>query len=111
MYNGRAMSKTGTTVTIFAIILNTVFPGFGYLYIRERMPLAIFLCISTSYEWIYNVGLLLSSHPLKQYSLHLSPFLSIPGLIIVIGMAVDVYFLVKRQDTKKANTRPSRQAA
>ena len=100
------MNKSGIKVTIFAITLNTVLPGFGYLYIRERMPLAIFLCISTSYEWLYNIGLLLSSAPLTPYSLHLSPFLSIPGLIVVIGMAVDVYILVKKQVSKSKMNHP-----
>jgi hypothetical protein len=105
------MSKVGRTVTIFAIILNAIFPGFGYLYSRERMPLAIFLCISTAYEWIHNIIVLLSPNPPTPYALHLSPFFSIPGVIIIIGMGVDVYFLVKRRDAKstraeaaKANT-------
>jgi hypothetical protein len=101
----KLMSKAGSTTTIFAIILNTVFPGFGYLYIRERIPLAIFLCISTTYEWIYNIGVLLSPTPHTPYALHLSPFFSIPGLITIIGMGVDVYFLMKRQGDKATRTR------
>jgi len=100
-----SMKKPSITVTIFAVILNTLFPGFGYLYIRERMPLAIFLCISTTYEWIYNIGLLLSPVPPQPSALHLSPFLSIPGLIIIIGMGVDVYLLVKKQADKTGRSR------
>jgi hypothetical protein len=82
-------------IGIIAIILNTILPGTGYLLIGERKPLAIFLSISTAYEIIRNMVILLT--PNSTELLHLSPFWSIPGLIVVIGMAVDVYYLIKNR--------------
>lgn len=90
--------------TILAVILNVLFGGVGYLYIKEptRIPLAIFLIFVTVYEFIRDIFVV--SNPATHndpYAIHMLPMLSlfgsIPGAILLIIMAVDVYFLVKRQ--------------
>ena len=86
-------------LTIVAIILNTLFPGTGYLLIGERKPLAIFLSISTAYEMLRNITILVN--PNSSEIIHLTPFWGIPGLIIVVGMGVDVYYLVKQKNSNK----------
>jgi len=91
--------------TVLAIILNVLFGGVGYLYIKERKPLAIFLIAVTVYEVIRNI--VVASSPeahIDPFAIHTLPMLSllgsIPGVIILTIMAVDVYFLVKRQASK-----------
>lgn len=98
--------------TILAVILNILFGGIGYLYIKEptRIPLAIFLIFTTVYEFIRDIFVMsdpaTASNP---YAIHTLPMLSlfgsITGTIILIIMAVDVYFLVKRQSGKSGRTR------
>lgn len=91
--------------TVIAIILNILFGGAGYLYIKERKPLAIFLIVVTAYEFIRNIVVM--SGPtvyLDPFAVHTLPMLSlfgsIPGMIVLTIMAADVYFLVKRQSRK-----------
>lgn len=98
--------------TVLAIILNVLFGGVGYIYIKEptRIPLAIFLIFVTVYEFIRNVFVISNPATANDASaIHILPMLSlfgsIPGTILLIIMAVDVYFLVKRQINK---TSPSR---
>ena len=94
--------------TALAIILNILFGGVGYLYIKEptRIPLAIFLIFATVYEGIRN--LLVMANPATQndpYAIHTLPMLSlfgsIPGVILLIIMAIDVYILVKRRTSTR----------
>jgi hypothetical protein len=92
--------------TILAIILNILFGGVGYLYIKERKPLAIFLIAVTVYELVRNM--IVATSPaihVDPFAIHTLPMLSlfgsIPGVILLTIMAVDVYFLVKRQSSKK----------
>ena len=98
--------------TTFAIVLNILFGGIGYLYLKEptRKPLAIFLIFVTVYEFIRNIFVI--SNPATAndpYAIHALPMLSlfgaIPGVIILIAMAIDVYFLVKRQSTTSGRSR------
>lgn len=93
------------TKTIPAIILNILFGGVGYLYIKRRTPLAIFLIAVTTYELIRNIvvvsGPTVHIDPLAIHTLPmLSLFGSIPGAIFLTIMAVDVYLLTKQQATK-----------
>jgi|GEM_PF-1862098 len=97
--------------TILAIILNVIFGGVGYLYIKEptRKPLAIFLIFVTVYEFMHNIFVI--SNPAtanNPYAIHTLPVLSlfgtIPGIVLLFIMAVDVYFLVKRQSTTPNRT-------
>jgi hypothetical protein len=90
--------------TILAVILNVLFGGVGYIYIKEptRIPLAIFLIFVTVYEFIRNI--FVASNPATAndpFAIHTLPMLSlfgtIPGVIILLIMAIDVYFLIKRQ--------------
>lgn len=90
--------------TILAVFLNVLFGGVGYIYIKEptRIPLAIFLIFVTVYEFIRNIFVI--SNPTAAndpYAIHILPMLSlfgtIPGLILLIVMAVDVYILVKQR--------------
>jgi len=92
-----------------AIILNVLFGGIGYLYIKERKPLAIFLIFVTVYEVVRNI--IVASDPATHsnpYAIHTLPMLSlfgsIPGTIILLLMAVDVYLLVKRQNQNRLRT-------
>jgi hypothetical protein len=97
---------------ILAIILNILFGGFGYLYIKEptRKPLAYFLIFVTIYEFIRNLFVVLNPATANDPpAIHILPMLSlfgsISGTILLIIMAVDVYLLVKRQDkTSHART-------
>lgn len=98
--------------TILAVILNVLFGGVGYIYIKEptRIPLAIFLILVTVYEFIRNIFVI--SNPATAndpYAIHTLPMLSlfgtIQGIIILTIMAIDVYFLVKRQSITLSRTR------
>ena len=98
--------------TILAVILNILFGGVGYIYIKEptRIPLAIFLIFVTVYEFIRNIFVI--SNPATAnapFAIHTLPMLSlfgtIPGVIILAIMAIDVYFLVKRQSSKATHSR------
>jgi hypothetical protein len=93
--------------TAVAIFLNILFGGVGYLYLKEptRKPLAIFLIVVTVYEFVRNI--LVISNPATAndpYAVHVLPVLTlfgtIPGVILLIVMAIDVYLLVKRQSRK-----------
>lgn len=93
--------------TALAIILNILFGGVGYLYLKEptRKPLAIFLIFVTVYEFVRNIFVI--SNPATAndpYAVHILPVLTlfgtIPGVILLIVMALDVYLLVKRQSNK-----------
>ena len=86
-----------------AVILNVLFGGVGYIYLREptRIPLAIFLIFVTVYEFVRNIFVI--SNPATAndpFAIHTLPMLSlfgsIPGTILLIIMAVDVYFLSGR---------------
>lgn len=93
------------TKTIPAIILNILFGGVGYLYIKRRTPLAIFLIAVTIYELIRNIvvisGPTVHVDPLAIHALPmLSLFGSIPGAILLAIMAVDVYLLTKQHTPK-----------
>jgi hypothetical protein len=94
--------------TILAIILNILFGGVGYLYIKEptRIPLAIFLIFATVYEFIRNI-FVMSNPAHDPHAIHTLPMLSlfgsIPGVIVLAAMALDVYFLVRRQDKKASH--------
>jgi hypothetical protein len=97
--------------TVLAIILNVLFGGVGYIYLKEptRIPLAIFLIFVTVYEFIRNVFVIsnpaIANDPFAMHTLPmLSLFGTIPGVIILIIMAVDVYFLVKRQSGKQKHS-------
>ncbi|HEX6461686.1 MAG TPA: hypothetical protein VFZ58_00240 [Candidatus Saccharimonadales bacterium] len=98
--------------TILAVILNVLFGGVGYIYIKEptRIPLAIFLIFVTVYEFIRNIFVI--SNPATAndpFAIHMLPMLSlfgsIAGTILLIIMAVDVYLLVKRQYSKPGRSR------
>lgn len=98
--------------TVIAIVLNLLFGGVGYLYIKERsrLPLAIFLIFATAYEFIRNM--VVAGNPATHsdpYAIHTLPMLSlfgsIPGAIILIIMAIDIFFLVKRQNNKTGRSR------
>jgi len=93
--------------TALAVILNILFGGVGYLYLREptRKPLAIFLIFVTAYEFIRNIFVI--SNPATAndpYAVHILPVLTlfgtIPGVILLVAMAIDVYLLVKWQSRK-----------
>jgi hypothetical protein len=92
--------------TIIAVLLNLVFGGVGYLYLKEdtRKPLGIFLTIVTVFEFIRNFtegpNLGTEGNPFAILPM-LSLFGGIFGTTLLVAMAVDVFFLVKRQ-TKKA---------
>lgn len=103
--------------TILAIILNVLFGGVGYIYIKEptRMPLAIFLIFVTVYEFIRNIFVM--SNPATAndpFAIHTLPMLSlfgsIPGVITLIIMSIDIYFLVKRQYSKPGRSRSAKAA-
>jgi hypothetical protein len=103
--------------TSLAIILNILFGGFGYLYLKEptRRPLAIFLIFVTVYEFIRNIFVI--SNPATAndpFAIHTLPMLSlfgsIPGTIILIIMSIDVYILVKRQSDKPRRVRSAKTA-
>lgn len=90
--------------TALAIILNILFGGVGYLYIKEptRKPLAIFLIFVTVYEFIRNIIVISNSATANDpNAIHMLPMLSlfgtIPGAVILIIMAIDVFLLAKRQ--------------
>lgn len=90
--------------TTLAIILNILFGGVGYLYLKEptRKPLAIFLIFVTAYEFVRNIFVISNPASVNDpFAIHTLPMLSlfgtIPGIIILAIMAIDVYFLVKRQ--------------
>ena len=93
--------------TLLAIALNVLFGGVGYLYLKEptRKPLGIFLIFVTVYEFVRNIFIM--SNPATgndPFAVHTLPMLSlfgsISGTIILAVMAVDVYFLAKRQSNK-----------
>ena len=91
--------------TLFALLLNLLFGGLGYLYIKERKPLAYFLIFATAYEFIRNLMIgydtALRGDPYAYHTLPLLSLLgSIPGFILLALMGVDIYFLVKRQYKK-----------
>jgi hypothetical protein len=97
--------------TVLAIILNTVLPGTGYLYIgvKSRKPLAIFLIFITLYELVHTLGNLINGN-YNLYAINLSPFfpgfsVTALGVITVIGMGLDVYFLMKRQDKRTSRSK------
>ena len=76
----------------------------GYLYLKEptRKPLAIFLIFVTVYEFIRNIIVISNPATANDPSaIHMLPILSlfgtIPGTIILIIMAIDVFLLVGRQ--------------
>jgi hypothetical protein len=103
--------------TILAVILNILFGGVGYLYIKEptRKPLAYFLIFVTVYEFIRNIFVISNPATANDASaIHVLPMLSlfgtIPGVIILIIMAIDVYFLVKRQQSKPSRSRSAKAA-
>lgn len=91
--------------TILATIFNILFGGVGYLYIKEptRIPLAIFLIFATVYEFMRNI-FVMSNPAHDPQAIHTLPMLSlfgsIPGVLVLAAMALDVYFLVRRQDKK-----------
>lgn len=94
--------------TILAIILNILFGGVGYLYLKEptRKPLAIFLIFVTVYEFIRNIVVISNPATANDPSaIHMLPVLTlfgtIPGVILLIIMAIDIYLLVKRQSASK----------
>lgn len=96
--------------TIIAMMLNILFGGLGYFYIKERKALAIFLTFVTVYEFIRNIAV--SYDPAAEnnpYAFHTLPMLTlfgtVLGVIILVAMTVDIYFLLKRQADK---TSPSR---
>ena len=98
--------------TTLAIVLNILLGGVGYLYLKEptRKPLAIFLIFVTVYEFIRNIFVI--SNPATAhdpYAIHILPMLSlfgtIPGVMILIIMAIDVYLLVKRQYSESGRSR------
>ena len=94
--------------SILAILLNIIFGGVGYLYINERKVLGVFLIAVTAYELIRNIIILSGSEPyIDPYALHtlpmLSLFSSVAGVIILAIMAIDIYFLVRRQISKSDN--------
>ena len=102
---------------ILVVILNILFGGVGYLYIKEptRKPLAYFLIFVTVYEFIRNIFVI--SNPATAndpFAIHVLPMLSlfgtIPGVLILTVMAVDVYFLVKRQQSKPSRSRSAKAA-
>jgi len=103
--------------TILVIVLNILFGGVGYLYIKEptRKPLAYFLIFVTVYEFIRNIFVVSNPAGANDPSvIHVLPMLSlfgtIPGVIILIIMAIDVYFLVKRQQSKPSRSRSAKAA-
>lgn len=94
--------------TTLAIILNVVFGGVGYLYIKEptRIPLAVFLIFVTVYEFVRNIFVILNPATANNpFAVHTLPMISlfgtIPGILLLVAMAVDVYFLTKRHDAKE----------
>lgn len=101
--------------TTIAIILNILFGGVGYLYIKEltRLPLGIFLIYVTVYDFIHpavNNTFVISNPAISNdpFAIHIPPMLSlfgsIPGILILTIMALDIYFLVKRQNKKSEHT-------
>jgi len=96
-----------TKKIILAVALNLLFGGVGYFYIKAttRIPLAIFLTYATAYEFIRD--LLVISNPATahdSFAIHILPMLtlfgSIPGIITLVIMAIDIYYLVNRQNNK-----------
>ena len=98
--------------TALAIILNILFGGVGYLYIKEptRRPLGIFLTFITAYEFIRNI--LVMSNPAtakNAFAIHTLPMLSlfgsIMGTILLVIMAIDIFFLIRRQSNRSHRPR------
>jgi hypothetical protein len=98
--------------TILAVTLNVLFGGVGYLYIKKptRIPLAIFLIFVTVYECIRNIVVISNPATVNDpFAVHTLPMLSlfgsIPGVIILTIMAIDIYFLVKRRPNQADRSR------
>jgi hypothetical protein len=97
--------------SILAIILNILFGGVGYLYLKAptRLPLGLFLTIWTAGDLGNDLLLLTDSVVANDKYVHLpvmlTLFQTIPGMIALAIMAADIFFLVKRQADKASHSR------